>query len=105
MAAIAQLVAHFRSTAVLCTATQPALEAQFRAFVPALPIQELCPGTSDLYEHFRRVTFARAGRLSREALAERLAAQPQALQTQKANSLPLQAGAASAVPGFGSSLR
>ena len=79
MAAIAQLVAHFRSTAVLCTATQPALEAQFRAFVPALPIQELCPGTSDLYEHFRRVTFARAGRLSREALAERLAAQPQAL--------------------------
>lgn len=79
VAAIAQLVAHFRSTAVLCTATQPALEAQFRAFAPALPIQELCPGTSDLYEHFRRVTFARAGRLSREALAERLAAQPQAL--------------------------
>ena len=70
VAAIAQLVAHFRSTAVLCTATQPALEAQFRAFVPALPIQELCPGTSDLYEHFRRVTFARAGRLSREALSD-----------------------------------
>ena len=70
VAAIAQLVAHFRSTAVLCTATQPALEAQFRAFAPALPIQELCPGTSDLYEHFRRVTFARAGRLSREALSD-----------------------------------
>ena len=33
------------------------------------------------------------------------AAQPQALQTQKANSFPLQAGAASPVPGFGSSLR
>ena len=70
VAAIAQLVSHFRSTAVLCTATQPALEAQFRAFAPALPIQELCPGTSDLYEHFRRVTFARAGRLSREALSD-----------------------------------
>ncbi len=72
VAAIAQLVRNFRSTAVLCTATQPALGDLFREFAPEVPIRELCPGTADLYEHFRRVTFAQAGQLSVQELADRL---------------------------------
>ncbi len=79
VAAIAQLTAHFGSTAVLCTATQPALEALFSEFAPELPIRELCPDTSHLYQHFRRVTFAQAGQLTQAELAGRLSEQLQAL--------------------------
>ncbi len=79
VAAIAHLVAHCRASAVLCTATQPVLGDLFREFTPTLSPRELCPGTVDLYGHFRRVTFAHGGTLSREMLAERLAGQNQVL--------------------------
>ena len=41
--AIAQLVRRYRVSAVLCTATQPALTPIFREFAPELPVTELCP--------------------------------------------------------------
>lgn len=77
--AIAQLVKHYRASAVLCTATQPALGALFREFLPDRPPVELCPPETYDGAVFRRVTFRREGVLSIPALAERLNALPQAL--------------------------
>lgn len=77
--AIAQLVAHFRSTALLCTATQPALDKLLAQYLPNQPAVELCP--SDLYnpDIFRRVTWQQMGCLSWSDLAQELEKCPQAL--------------------------
>ena len=77
--AIGQLVQYYRVTAVLCTATQPALQSLFAELAPRLSIQEICPNTQALYNFFRRTTLCQAGALSLEELADRLNAQPQTL--------------------------
>lgn len=77
--AIGQLVQYYRVTAVLCTATQPALQPLFAELAPQLSIQEICPNTQALYNFFRRTTLCQAGTLSLKDLAERLNAQPQTL--------------------------
>lgn len=79
VAAIAELVKHYRTAAVLCTATQPALEPLFAEFAPDLPLREICPDTQKLYALFRRTTLHNAGSLTQEALGARLAAAPQVL--------------------------
>lgn len=76
---IANLVAHFHVTAVLCTATQPVLNDLIRKFVPDMTVREICPDAQDLYARFRRVTFRRAGELSHGELADELSAQNQVL--------------------------
>lgn len=77
--AIANLTAYFRSTVVLCTATQPVLSDLFRQFCPELRIQELCPQVADAFRKFRRVTYRDGGTLSDEALARELRGQNQVL--------------------------
>lgn len=77
--AIGQLVQYYRVTAVLCTATQPALQSLFAELTPRLSIQEICPGTQELYTFFRRTTLCQVGTLSLEDLAARLNAQTQTL--------------------------
>ena len=79
VAAIAELVAHFRSTAVLCTATQPVLNDLFEQYAPGISIKELCHGTDELFSHFRRVTFRNAGELGADALAAEISEKPQVL--------------------------
>lgn len=79
VAAIAMMVRNFRSTAVLCTATQPVLNDLFAQYAPEYPARELCPGTAELFDQFRRVTFKNAGRLDAESLGEQLAGLPQVL--------------------------
>lgn len=79
VAAIAQLVQNYRSTAVLCTATQPALDALFAEFAPALAIQEICDDTRALYTFFRRTTLQKLGRVTQQQLADRLNAHEQVL--------------------------
>lgn len=76
---MANLVAHFRATVVLCTATQPVLGDLFHQFCPELQIKELCPQVDDFYRKFRRVTYRDGGTLSDEALAEELSQQRQVL--------------------------
>ncbi len=76
--AIAQLVKHFGASAVLCTATQPALGPIFRDYLPQRAI-ELCPSECCDWDSFRRVTFTQAGTLSWEAVADRMEAQKQVL--------------------------
>lgn len=77
VAAVANLVRQFRTTAVLCTATQPVLDAFFREY--GIEPEELCPDAGTLYEAFRRVTFQNAGTLNAEQLAQTLRASSQAL--------------------------
>lgn len=77
VSAIAELVAQGRSTAVLCTATQPSLGALFHDLAPQLHIQELCPSADAPV--FRRVRFRREGKLGWNDLAAQMTASPQAL--------------------------
>lgn len=77
--AIAQLVKSYGTSAVLCTATQPALDGMFREFLPERPAVELCPPEMFHQEVFRRVTFRREGKLSWEVVAEQISKQKQVL--------------------------
>ena len=77
--AIAQLVRHYGASAVLCTATQPALDPIFQEFAPEIPIREICPMAEAHWESFRRVSFQQAGTLSWMDLAARLQQQEQVL--------------------------
>ncbi len=76
---IADLTAHFGTTSVLCTATQPVLNDIIHAFAPDIPIREICQNTAVLQETFRRVSFRSAGTLSNDALVEELSQQDQVL--------------------------
>lgn len=78
-AAMASLAEQFRSTVVLCTATQPSLNDLMHAYAPGCPITELCPQSASMYERFRRVCFQQAGTLTDEALAGRLSESEQVL--------------------------
>ena len=77
--AIAQLTAHYGVTAVLCSATQPALLPIFQEFLPGCMIPELCASSVMRAPVFRRVTFRKAGELSFERLHQELWAAEQAL--------------------------
>ena len=77
--AMASLVSQFRSTILLCTATQPVLTDLFRRFYPNVQITELCPQVADNFRKFQRVTYRDGGTLSEEALAEELQQHNQAL--------------------------
>ncbi|MCD8087409.1 MAG: CRISPR-associated helicase Cas3' [Oscillospiraceae bacterium] len=79
LASIAQLVQHYGSTAVLCTATQPALAPYFQKLAPELPLREICPNSLDLFASLRRTTLKQIGSLSQTELAARLAASDQVL--------------------------
>lgn len=76
---MANLAARFRSTIVLCTATQPVLADLFRKFYPNQQIQEICPEIGDSFQKFRRVTYRDGGKLSNSALAEALSRENQVL--------------------------
>ncbi len=78
---ISELVKHYGCTAVLCTATQPALNGILSKpeFLPGVSIEELCPNTPKLYEFFRRVRYRQEGMLSFDELTERLSMEDQVL--------------------------
>ena len=67
--AIDELVRNHRCTAVLCSATQPALQ-QF--FDKTTVIREICSDHEALYQALRRVRFESAGQLDDETLLKRL---------------------------------
>ena len=77
--AIAQLVRHYGASAVLCTATQPALDSIFQEFAPDTSIREICPMAQGRWESFRRVSFQQVGTLSWADLAAHLQQQEQVL--------------------------
>lgn len=77
--AIANLVAHFGATAVLCTATQPVLNDLIQSFVPGILVKEICPNVPELFEQFRRVSFRNVGARSNADLADELSEHSQVL--------------------------
>lgn len=77
--AISQLVKHYNVSAVLCTATQPALNPLLDEFLPGAEPVELCPEQIFSSSVFRRVTFRRAGLLSWDELAQKMNEQRQVL--------------------------
>lgn len=79
VAAMASLAEQFRSTLVLCTATQPSLGDLLHTYAPSCPITELCPQTVEEYDSFRHVTFRQEGILEDDALAKRLSEHRQVL--------------------------
>lgn len=79
LAAICELVKNYGCSAVLCTATQPAVEGLLREYAPDSPVRELCPEPEQMYQAFRRVSYIDDGELSDEELAERLRERRQVL--------------------------
>ena len=75
-AMIEELIANYRVSAVLCTATQPAL----RPFFPKeRHITELCPRMEEQFRFFKRTTFCDLGTVSKSQLEEHLSAERKAL--------------------------
>ena len=79
IAAIAQLVQHYCAAAVLCTATQPALQPLFDELAPGLQMTELCPDPKEQYQAFRRTTLKIRGELEQSQLGAELAELEQVL--------------------------
>lgn len=77
--AMAELVRNYGCTALLCTATQPALQPIFNRLKTGLHSEELIPDPDVLSRAFRRVAFRQKGTQTTEELAERLAAETQVL--------------------------
>lgn len=69
MLAVAELVQNYKSTAVLCTATQPELQR----FIPeSLKITEITADPAQLYNAFKRVELVNLGSIEDEELIDRL---------------------------------
>lgn len=75
VAMIEELINMYEVSAVLCTATQPALDS---FFVKKKPI-ELCPDLEEQFAFFQRVTYKNAGTLGEEELLKRLKEEYQVL--------------------------
>lgn len=79
VSAISELVQHYGVTAVLCTATQPALGKLFHDLPSNLAQREIVPDPDALFDTFRRVSFQREGIFAPEELSKRLAEHQQVL--------------------------
>lgn len=66
---ISELVNRYRSSIVLCTATQPALGS---LFPENTQFMELCPRLQEQFEYFKRVKYNNIGTISRDKLSSML---------------------------------
>lgn len=76
LAMMEELMLFYRSSLVLCTATQPALDALFRK---KWDVRELCPRKEEQFRFFERTNFEMLGKICEEELVECLAQEKQAL--------------------------
>ena len=70
------LMEDYRSSMVLCTATQPALD---KIFIGERTFVELCPNVKEQFEFFRRVTYQNLGYVPIDQLTGQLQKEKQAL--------------------------
>lgn len=76
IAAMEQLLRYYRSSIVLCTATQPALKGLLSQ---EITVRELCPWVEEQFEFFKRASMKNLNKLSEDELAEKLMDEEQAL--------------------------
>lgn len=76
IAMIEELINNYQVSAVLCTATQPALTSFFHEGISA---KELCPRMEEQFEFFKRTVFENVGVLTENDLIQRLEKEYQAL--------------------------
>lgn len=79
VAAMAELVLHYKATVVLCTATQPALGEMIGKYLPDTHIAEICDDVEELYLQFRRTRIQDIGTVTLDGLCEKLAEKEQFL--------------------------
>ncbi len=81
MAALDELAQNYRTTVVLCTATQPALRKQdgFEGGLDIPDDRELAPDRQGLFKALKRAEIERRGTVGDEEIAARFAEQPQIL--------------------------
>jgi CRISPR-associated endonuclease/helicase Cas3 len=72
VAAMSELALNYRSSLVLCTATQPALLEKDGFSDGLTAVRELAPDPADLHRKLERVTVIHVGALGDDALAEQL---------------------------------
>ncbi len=75
---ISELVYNYHCTAVLCTATQPALQNMFPDEI-AGNMKEICPDVEEIYDFFQRTCIENGGRMSREQILDAIKSKKQAL--------------------------
>jgi CRISPR-associated endonuclease/helicase Cas3 len=73
--AIQILVESYSASAVLCSATQPALEAWMRP----LEVKEICPNHAELFQKLKRVNISDMGNVSEDELSEKMCGENQVL--------------------------
>ncbi len=76
---ISELVLHYGATAILCTATQPALNGILEECAPGITCKEIIPDTEQLFSFFSRNTFVHSGTFDEQSLAEQLSKESQVL--------------------------
>jgi len=76
IAAMEELIRRYRSSIVLCTATQPSLKPFFSEDMQCL---ELCPRMEEQFRFFKRAHFRYLGKITEDMLLEKLKTEKQAL--------------------------
>lgn len=79
LAALRELVEHYRCSVVLCTATQPALEQRSEFPQGLSGVRQIIPSPDRLFQRLKRVEVKNAGRLTDVELVERMVGHPQVL--------------------------
>lgn len=74
--AVSELIYNYHCSAVLCTATQPALKPFFPEFIKA---EEICPDVKGQYEFFKRTNVKNMGEISEGNLISELKEKQQVL--------------------------
>ncbi len=67
--AILELVMSYKSTCVLCSATQPSLKYRFPK---GIEVKEICENTESLYQFFRRVKVVNRGKMETYQIADEI---------------------------------
>ncbi len=67
--AISELVTNYNCSAVLCTATQPALD---NLFPEGMEVKEICNDTKELYNFFKRTSIIKRGPMDDDSLVKEI---------------------------------
>ena len=76
IASMEELIRHYESSIVLCTATQPSLQ---NFFPKDMQYTELCPRMEEQFRFFKRAIFKNLGKITEDELLDRVRNEEQAL--------------------------